>query len=132
MFPLSAELVAHITALRSGRLAAAPSHLALSGHGPQASIPARGTRGGIRIGFVAHKLSGMLAGLLHDVLAVGWREARASPSAARLARLAPTFVLFAWEHSASDEAAPAIHHQQLDGIDEILGLGGLGVSMRKD
>jgi hypothetical protein len=134
MFPLPAELVAHITSLRSRRLAAAPSHLALSGHGPPASFHAGGAGGGIRIGFMVHKLSGMLAGLLHDLLACGWRQPgmpHASPSAARLARLVPTFVLFAWDYSPSDEAAPAMRHEQLDGMDEILGLGGLGVSTRE-
>lgn len=154
MLPLSADLIAYITNLRSTRLAASvQSQLQHAG----GILPKLWLRGNVprrmRIGFVVHKLSGLLAGLLRHLLASRLPAGAGRPSASSNSttrrdlqhRRPPSFVLFAWERLADAEVDRAARvgtrargqgledgELQLasDGMDEIVGLQGLEVCER--
>jgi hypothetical protein len=133
MLPLPAHLVAHITNLRSTRLAASvPSGLGPLWAQGGARAPAKAGPRSLRIGFLVHKLSGLLGGLLHHLLAAPLAEQAGAATLAPSHR--PTMVLFAWEHAslASDErdTGARAERRHLDGMDEIVGLRGLEVSKR--
>jgi len=134
MFPLPPHLVFHITSLRSlslMKLLEAPPL------GAAAWRSADGAREGLRMGFVVHKLPGLMSGLLRDLLSSPLSRSEYSY------RQAPTLVLFAWDVAApsrtanawaKDESAKdenedareaAAFPKDLLGVDERVGLGGL-------
>jgi hypothetical protein len=121
MFPLPPELVTSITNLRSLSLVSEPARLAaavLKNAPPLAS--------GFRMGFVVHKLSGLLTGLLRHLFT--------SPLPASASRAAPptTVSIISWEVDPSTESTQAIRggalRAQLRGIDEMVGIAGLSAA----